>query len=88
MLGPGDAYSIRLTDASGAPVTTLPAGAYQVMVTDPSAIHNFHLTGPGVDEKTTVPEKTDVTWTVTFAAGTYTYKCDPHRNMVGTFPVT
>lgn len=88
VLGPGDAFTIGLTDADGKAVTTLPAGSYQVMVTDPSAIHNYHLIGPGVDEKTTVPEKTDVTWSVTLQPGTYTYKCDPHRNMVGTFTVT
>lgn len=88
VLGPGDAYVIGLTDSTGAKVTTLPAGKYQVMVTDPSAIHNFHLSGPGVDQETTVPEKTDVTWDVTLAAGTYTYECDPHRKMVGTFTVT
>jgi len=57
-------------------------------IKDTSAIHNFHLTGPGVDETTTVPEIKDVTWNVVLKAGTFTYVCDPHLNMKGTFTVT
>ncbi|MDQ1539043.1 MAG: hypothetical protein QOE58_3436 [Actinomycetota bacterium] len=87
-VGEGDAFVITLKDSTGAPVTTLKAGKYEVKVKDASKIHNFHLTGPGVEEKTTVPEVTDKTWTVTLAAGTYTYKCDPHAKMTGSFTVT
>lgn len=87
-VGEGDKPVITLTDSAGAPVTTLPAGSYTVKVKDLSAKHNFHLTGTGVEEKTTVPEVTDVTWTVTLAAGTYTFKCDPHPPMTGSFTVT
>ena len=83
-----DAFTITLTDSTGAPVTSLKAGDYTVKVKDLSKIHNFHLTGPGVEEKTTVPEMTDATWTVTLAAGTYTFKCDPHAKMTGSFTVT
>ena len=87
-VGEGDAFTITLTDSSGAPVTSLKAGSYTVKVKDASKIHDFHLTGPGVEEKTTVPETTEVTWKVTLQAGTYTFKCDPHPKMVGTFTVT
>lgn len=87
-VGEGDAFTITLKDSTGAPVTTLPAGSYEVKVKDASAIHNFHLTGPGVEEKTTVPEVTDATWKVTLSAGSYTFKCDPHAKMTGTFTVT
>lgn len=87
-VGEGDAFTITLTDGTGAPVTTLPAGSYEVKVKDASKMHNFHLTGPGVEEKTTVPEVADATWMVTFAAGTYTFKCDPHPPMTGSFTVT
>jgi len=83
-----DAFVITLKDSTGAPVTSLKAGSYEVKVKDASKIHNFHLTGPGVEEKTTVPEMTDATWTVTLAAGTYTFKCDPHAKMTGSFTVT
>jgi len=87
-LGANDAFTITFTDEAGKPVTTLPAGSYQVSIKDTSKIHNFHLSGPGVDETTTVPEVKDVTWTVVLKAGTYTYICDPHPNMKGTFTVT
>ena len=86
--GDVDAFKITLMDGAGAEVTTLPAGDYTVKVKDLSKIHNFHLTGTGVEETTTVPEVADVTWTVTFTAGTYTFKCDPHAKMTGTFTVT
>lgn len=87
-VGEGDKPVITLMDSAGAPVTSLKAGSYTVNVKDLSKKHNFHLTGTGVEEKTTVPEVKDVTWTVTLAAGTYTFKCDPHAPMVGTFTVT
>jgi plastocyanin len=83
------AFTITLKDATGADVTTLKAGTFQVKVNDPSTIHNFHLSGPGgVEFKTTVPEKSEITWPVTLVAGTYTYECDPHPNMKKTFTVT
>lgn len=88
VVGEGDAFVITLKDSTGAPVTTLKAGSYTVKVKDASKIHNFHLTGTGVKETTTVPEVKDVTWKVTLVAGTYTYKCDPHAKMTGSFTVT
>ena len=88
-VGQGDAFVITLVDSAGAPVTSLKAGSYTVKVKDESAKHDFHLTGPGVDEKTGVPETTEATWTVKLSAGTYTFACDPHaQKMVGTFTVT
>ena len=86
-VGEGDAFSITLTDSSGAPVSTLKPGSYTVKVSDKSKIHNFHLTGPGVEQKTTVPDVSDTSWTVDLTAGTYTFKCDPHAKMTGTFTV-
>ena len=82
-------FEISLKDATGAEVTTLKAGTYQLAVKDASKFHNFHLIGAGVDQ-TTGPVTTlaDPTWSVTLKAGTYTYKCDPHPNMVKTFTVT
>ena len=86
--GKPDAFAIALTDDSGAKVTSLPAGDYEIRVDDPSTIHNFHLTGGGVEESTTVPETGEKVWNVTLAAGEYTYKCDPHPPMKGSFTVT
>jgi plastocyanin len=83
-----DAFEITLTDESGEPVTELPAGDYTIEVSDPSAIHNFHLTGGSVDESTSVPEMEDTTFEVTLEPGDYTYKCDPHPPMTGSFTVT
>ena len=84
-----EAFEITLKDAAGADVTTLKAGTYQIAVKDASKLHNFHLTGTGVEETTgKVEEVAEATWSVTLAAGEYTYKCDPHANMVKTLTVT
>ena len=84
-----DAFVITLTDDSGQPVTSLSAGEYQIQVSDLSAIHNFHLMGGAVDEKTTVSEVTEVTFDVSLQPGDYTFLCDPHaQKMVGEFSVT
>jgi plastocyanin len=86
-VGPG--YTITLTDSDGNSVTSLAAGTYDIEVHDNAAIHNFHLMGPGsVDESTDVAGTGQVTWTVTLVAGTYTYQCDPHANIMrATFTV-
>jgi plastocyanin len=66
------------------------AGTYTLEVEDKSDQHNFHLIGPGVDEKVTdVPFVGDKSVTVTLQKGTYTYQCDPHASsgMKGTFTV-
>ena len=83
-----DAFEITLTDSSGAPVETLPAGDYRINVNDLSEIHNFHLEGGEVDETTTVPEVGEQSFEVTLAAGEYEAICDPHPNMVTSFTVT
>jgi plastocyanin len=83
-----NAFEISLTDSSGAPVTTLPAGSYKIKVNDLSAIHNFHLEGDGVDEKTAVPAVEDTTFAVDLKAGDYTFRCDPHPRMKGSLTVT
>jgi plastocyanin len=79
---------ITLTDADGQEVTSLPAGEYTIEVQDLSTVHNFHLVGGEVDETTAVPEAVDTTFEVTLEAGDYTFKCDPHPNMTGSFTVT
>jgi hypothetical protein len=83
-----DAFVIALTDDSGQPVTALPAGEYSIQVQDLSDVHNFHLTGGSVDESTTVPEVVDTTFEVTLEPGEYSFVCDPHPRMAGTFTVT
>ena len=83
-----NAFVITLTDSSGEEVTTLPAGDYTVEVQDLSTVHNFHLTGGDVDETTSVQEVVDTTFEVTLTAGEYTFICDPHPRMSGSFTVT
>ncbi len=83
-----EAFEIALTTEDGEPVESIPAGDYEIQVDDPSELHNFHLVGGSVDETTSVPEKEQTTFEVTFEAGEYTYKCDPHPPMTGSFTVT
>lgn len=86
--GKPDAFEIGLTDAAGATVTTLPAGDYTIVVKDDSRIHNWVLSGDGVDAATDVTGTGEMTFQVTFTAGTYTYVCDPHPSMNGSVTVT
>jgi plastocyanin len=84
--GPG--FTITLKKA-GKKVTSVKAGKYKIVIKDMSNIHNFHLTGPGVNKKTGVGAKGTFTWTVTLKKGTYKYVCDPHlTTMKGSFKVT
>lgn len=79
-VGPGFTISMNAPTAPG---------TYTVSVTDGSADHNFHLTGPGVGQSTGIAFVGHVSWTVTLQAGaTYTYVCDPHQGaMRGSFTV-
>ncbi len=84
-VGPG--FTITLTQG-GKKVTSLKAGAYTLKVSDKSNIHNFHLTGPGVNKSTTVTFVGSQTWKVTLKKGTYKYVCDPHVSIMhGSFTV-
>jgi plastocyanin len=85
-VGPG--FTISLTKA-GKKVTTLKPGTYSITVNDKSTFHNFHLTGAGINKKTSVAFKgTPKAWTVTLKKGTYRYVCDPHAaTMKGSFRV-
>ena len=86
-VGPG--FTITLTKG-GTKVTTLKAGTYRLVVKDRSAIHDFHLKGPGIDRRFTgvafVGTKTFPT--VKLTKGIYTYVCTPHKlSMHGKFTV-
>jgi plastocyanin len=64
------------------------AGTYKLVVADKSNIHNFHLTGPGVNVKTSVPATGTKTFTIKLKKGTYKYVCDPHASvMKGSFTI-
>jgi len=85
--GPG--FTIQLKSSTGKAVKSLKAGTYVLKVEDKSPIHNFHLTGPGVNKLTAVDGTGTKTWTVKLKPGKYTYKCDIHaaEGMTGTFKV-
>ena len=79
-VGPG--FTITLTK-NGTQVTRLKAGAYSITVNDRASIHDFHLTGPGVNKTTSVSGTGKVTWTVTLQKGkTYRFVCDPHASIM------
>jgi plastocyanin len=85
-VGPG--FSISLTQG-GKKVTSLKAGTYTIVVNDKASIHDFHLTGPGVNKTTSVSGTGTQTWKVTLKKGTYKFMCDPHASfMHGSFKVT
>ena len=87
VVGPG--FTITLTRPDGTAVTHLDPGTYGIMVEDKSEAHNFHLSGAGVDQQTSVDEIVTRTWEVTFQDGkTYRFQCDPHSSfMRGSFTV-
>jgi plastocyanin len=69
---------------------TVKAGMFRITIRDRSSIHNFHLTGPGVNKRTSVGGTGTTTWTVRLRKGkTYRFVCDPHASsMKGTLRVT
>jgi plastocyanin len=79
-VGPKRTISLR-------PKTALP-GPAQIVVNDRSKTDNFHLSGPGVNKRTGVKTRGKVTWNVTLAPGTYTYRSDKTKKLRGTFRVT
>jgi hypothetical protein len=83
--------TISLKSQSGDPITQLAPGTYDIEVHDNSSSHNFHLSGPGVNELTDVSFEGTLVWEdVTLQNGsTYTYVCDPHAAyMNGSFTTT
>jgi plastocyanin len=85
-VGPG--FVISLRDAQGNNVRQLAPGPYEIEVDDLGVEHNFHLMGPGVDQRTDVEGTGKATWQVMLQNGTYTFVCDPHAlQMRGSFQV-
>lgn len=79
-VGPG--FTIKMATKPTKP------GAIKLVVADKASIHDFHLTGPGVNVKTSVGGTGTKTFTVTLKKGTYKFFCDPHSStMHGTFTV-
>jgi len=86
-VGPG--FEISLTTEDGQPVETLAPGSYTLLTDDKSDIHNFHLSGDGVDVSTDVGSTGTDSFDITVTSGTYTFVCDPHSStMNGSFEVS
>ena len=79
----GPSFDISLDGTDG-----LTAGSYKLVVNDQASIHNFHLTGPGVDVSTEVSEEGEKSFDIELQAGEYKFVCDPHASqMNGSFTV-
>jgi plastocyanin len=73
-VGPG--YTISMNKK------TVKAGTYVITISDHASIHDFHLTGSGVDKKTSIAGTGTTKWTVKLRKGTYHFVCDPHRTIM------
>jgi plastocyanin len=73
-VGPG--YTITMNKK------TVKAGTYVITIHDLASIHDFHLTGAGVNKVTSVPGTGTTKWTVKLKKGTYSFVCDPHRTIM------
>lgn len=86
-VGPG--FTINLT-LSGKTVTRLKNGVrYRFVISDRSSIHDFHLSGPGLNRAlTSVDFMGTKSVVLTLKKGVYRYFCDPHSgSMHGSFRV-
>jgi plastocyanin len=87
-VGPG--FTITLT-IQGKNVKKLKAGtAYRFVIGDRSDIHDFHLSGPGINRVLTSVEFTGTKSVVlTLKKGSYSFVCDPHSGVMhGRFAVS
>jgi plastocyanin len=79
----GPDFTITLT-MRGKNVTKLKAGtAYRFVISDRSSIHDFHLSGPGVNRVLTSVEFAGTkSFVLTLKKGTYRFLCDPHSGIM------
>ena len=80
-VGPG--FTITLT-MQGKNVTKLKAGtAYRFVISDQASIHDFHLSGPGINRVLTGVEFTGTKrLALTLKKGSYRFVCDPHSGIM------
>ena len=86
----GPDFTIGLT-MHGKTVTKLKAGtAYRFVISDRADIHDFHLSGPGVDRVLTSVEFTGTkSFVLKLKKGSYRFVCDPHSSIMhGSFRVS
>ena len=85
-VGPGFTISLK---AAGKKVANLKPGSYTITIDDRSRIHDFRLSGPGLNKVISgVSAVGAKTVTVRLRAGKYRYVCQPHAGaMNGAFSV-
>jgi plastocyanin len=82
-------FKIEMKTSANRALKSVKAGTYRIKIEDKGSIHNFHLTGPGINKSTGVAFVGDRIWTVKLKRGTYRFVCDPHASMMrGSFRVT
>jgi plastocyanin len=74
----GPMYTISVSTSTGDSVTHLDPGTYGLHVIDEADIHDFHLSGPGVDVVLGQVGQGVFDKQVTFVTGTYRFFCDFH----------
>jgi len=72
----------------GKPLKSLLAGDYTFVVSDRSAIQNFHLKGPGLNKSTGKRQVGRLSFTTKLAKGRYTYSSDAKPSLRGSFTVS
>lgn len=86
-VGPGFTINLML---GGKKVTTLKQGVrYRFLINDRASIHDFHLSGPGLNRVLTSVAFTGTKSAVlTLKKGVHRYVCDPHSAVMrGSFRV-
>jgi plastocyanin len=81
-------FKIEMVNRADQSLKTVKAGTYRIKIEDKATTHNFHLVGPGVNKSTSVGGVVETIWTVRLKPGKYTFACDAHAAMRGTFRVT
>ena len=72
----GPKATISLWSASGAPLKSVKAGTYSIVVRDRSKAHNFHLVGVGVNKKSSVTAVATTTWKLKLSKGVLRFYSD------------
>ena len=87
-VGPGFTIGLAM---HGKKVTKLKAGtAYRFVIRDRSSIHDFHLSGPGLNRVLTSVRFTGTkSFVLRLRKGSYRFVCDPHSGIMhGRFTVS
>lgn len=79
---------ISLTTSAGTPARSTGAGPYEITIRDGSRLDDFHLTGPGVDRRTSIRGTGTVTWRAFLRRGRYVYRSDTTPAHRGRLEVT